>query len=151
MHTEQCKILLTFRLNAIDVLLILYFTMQAGMSQERKQEQLYPTVLGNATRLLQTLIYLKWLEIYQKHWSSKEERSWGGTSNEPQAAARSRWRADCPRSCWCSPRRARRRRAPPWRPAAPPSQPSSPSSLAPLAHPKPQRITNTPSSSSRTG
>ena len=63
-----------------------------------------------------------------KHWSSKEERSWGGTSNEPQAAARSRWRAGCPRSCWCSPRRARRRRAPPWRPAAPPSQPSSPSS-----------------------
>ena len=52
----------------------------------------------------------------------------GSISNEPQAAARSRWRADCPRSCWCSPRRARRRRAPPWRPAAPPSQPSSPSS-----------------------
>ena len=84
MHTEQCKILLTFRLNAIDVLLILYFTMQAGMSQERKQEQLYPTVLGNATRLLQTLIYLKRLVIYQKHWSSKEERNWEASATNPR-------------------------------------------------------------------
>ena len=88
-----------------------------------------------------------------KHWSSKEERNWeasatnprlrrgvGGEPVAPEAAgARRAGRGDG------EPRHGALQRRHPSHPRRPPPP------LTRLAHPKPQRITNTPSSSSRTG